>query len=222
MISGKDIKRKQVNILLADDHVIVREGLKVALSARNDFVDFVIFEASNTEEALKIFEQVSINVVLMDYEIPKLGGVSATKEIRKINPDVKVLGLSHFNDENIIERMVKAGCCGYLVKTADRGELLKAINNVLNGEYYFSGDAGTKLAVTGKKISVQDLKKGNLTRRELEILKCIVEEMTNEQISNYFSISIRTVETHRQNMMLKLNAKNTVGLLKAAYDQGII
>ena len=210
-----------IQILLADDHPIVREGLRCALTADTDGIQFRIHEASTSYQAIKKGTNPDIDIILMDYALPDQGGIVAIREILKARPNVKILALSHYNDESIIEEMIHAGCRGYLTKSVEQHELIRAIKKVLAGEPYLSGEPGTQLVKSGKHLHLVPQNKNRLTKREQEVLAYILKECTNEEIAEILKRSVRTIETHRSNIMEKLGAKTTVGLIKIALELGL-
>jgi DNA-binding NarL/FixJ family response regulator len=211
-----------VKILLADDHKIVRDGIKLMLESQAG-ID-VAAEASNGSEVLNILKDTPIDLVIMDINMPEMDGIAATKQIKATNSDVKVLALTMSNDDLHIRQMIQAGASGYIMKSAGRSELKDAILSIMDGKHYFSDEAAHSIMmdlVKGKgKSSSTDLV--HITDRELEILELIIKEYTNQEIAEKLFISSRTVDAHRRNLLQKTGARNTAGLVKYAFQHNII
>lgn len=212
-----------LKILIVDDHPIIRDGLKTLLS---DSLDAEIDEAVDGEDMKGKVKDEVFDLVLMDVKMPKVNGIEATKYLSEHYPDQKVLALSTYDDDSYIVSMLESGARGYVLKNAGKEELLEAIEVVLSGESYFSREVSSKLLnkylrdkqapPTGEKAEVP------LTKREKEILKLIAEEFTNQEIAEQLFISPRTVDTHRRNLLQKLDVKNTAGLVRYAFEHGLL
>lgn len=208
-----------INLVIADDHKIFRDGLK---SIFDDVLDItVIGEAIDGKEVLEILANEKTHVVLMDINMGSNDGISATKTIKDKFPDVKVLILSMHNETGFIVNSMEAGAQGYLLKNSGREETIRAIKAVYAGDTYYGQEVSQKLMahITKKNKLANEI---NLTKREIEILKLIAEENTNSEIAKQLFISIRTVDTHRRNLLEKLQVKNTVGLVKFAIKNGYL
>lgn len=211
-----------IKVLLVDDHKIVRDGIKLMLESQVG-ID-VVAEANNGAEALEKLKNVLIDIVIMDINMPEMDGITATKEIKSVYPDVKVLALTMSNDDLHIRQMIQVGASGYIMKSAGRVELKDAINSIMNGKHYFSDEATHSIMMDlvkgkGKPTSPDSV---HITDRELEILELIVQEFTNQEIAEKLFISSRTVDAHRRNLLQKTGARNTAGLVKYAFQQNII
>jgi len=213
-----------IHLLLTDDHMVVTEGIKLLL---HDVPDIqCVAEARNGQQALEILEKQSIDVVMMDIEMPVMDGIKCTELISQRFPDVKVVAISIYSDYPHVQTMIKAGAKGYLLKNCGKQELEQCIRKVHAGSTFFSDDLSDILlaGMQGKFVK----KEGSshflptLSRREKEILKLIVDEATTAEIAEKLFISIGTVETHRHNMMNKLSVKNTAGLVRVAITQGLL
>lgn len=214
----------KIQVLLADDHTLIRDALSALL---NDVPDVKIAaQANNGHAVMSWLEQVPIDVVLMDVNMPHMDGIETTKQIVAQYPHVKIIGLSMSHDESTITKMMKAGVCGYLMKTTNTEELVTAIRTVHEGNTYFGNDVSLIVMsrfMPNKPNGVH----GNfpaqvaLTERELEILSMIAGEHTNKEIAEKLFISPRTVDTHRRNLLLKLGVKNTAGLVRYAMSLGM-
>ena len=213
---------KVVDILIADDHQMVRDGLKVMLFTKKASMEVNIREAETAEEAIEKSLQHTFDIILMDYDLPDQGGVTATREILGAQPATKILALSHNDEFAYIEQMIAAGARGYILKNIGASQLLNAIKTILDGSPYFSNEAAVQLLEARKRTHLKGPKRSIITKREREVLQFIAGGMTNREIGTKLFISARTVETHRQHIAAKLNVKNSAEVVKAAYLQGII
>jgi two-component system response regulator DegU len=219
---------EKINILLVDDHTIVRDGIKATLKDQSNFN--IIGEAINGIDAIESVKLLHPNVVIMDITMPQMNGIDATMEISKKYPNSKVLILSMHDNETYILKSVEAGAYGYLLKDVDKAEFVKAINAVYNGEKYFN-TAISSVLVTGYLSKVKQTESQSsigsndeyeLTKREKGILKMITIGKNNREIADGLGISIRTIETHRANIMKKLKVKNAVELVRIALEDNIV
>lgn len=207
---------KKIRILLVDDHALVREGIRNSL-ANLEHIE-VAGEARDGREALNFLKNNCLDLVIMDISMPGMGGVEATQLIVEKYPEVNVLILSMHNEESRIREALQAGALGYILKNTSMKELLQAIETVAEGETYFTPEVSRKIMnqlVKGKD-GYEKNQMVRLTKRETEILKLISEEFTNQEIADKLFISHRTVDTHRRNLIQKLHAKNTAGLVRYA------
>lgn len=213
---------KKIRVLLVDDHELIREGIKNSLMSHESIE--IIGGAQNGEEALSFLSENIVDVVTMDISMSTMGGFAATKAILEKYPKVNVIILTMHNEVSMIQEALKAGASGYLLKNTNINELKEAITTVANDGTYFSSNVSEKIMnklVKGKadNESKQQIK---LTKREIEILKLISEEYSNHEIAEKLFISQRTVDTHRRNLIQKLQAKNTAGLVRYAFKNNII
>jgi DNA-binding NarL/FixJ family response regulator len=216
---------ESIKVVIADDHKIIRVGLRGLLEREEDIT--VIGEAENSEEVLRVLESSPAEVVLMDIDLGETDGVTTTRKIKELYPSIHVLGLTMHQEADYIIKMLEAGASGYLLKNAGREELLAAIHTVAKGDSYFSQKVSATLlqAITRQKENASQKKPATsttLSDREIEVLRLIAQEYSNGEIAEKLFISIRTVDTHRRNLLEKVQAKNTVGLVKYAIDKGII
>jgi len=212
---------KKHRILLVDDHALVREGIKNSLETQEHIE--VVGEAKDGKEALQRLSDTEVDVVVMDVSMPLMGGAETTRQIVEKYPKVNVLVLSMYNEETRVREMLKAGALGYILKSTSMKELLEAIELVSKGESYFTKEVSAKIMnqlIRGKS-DVQATTMSKLTTREMQILKLISEEFTNHEIADKLFISPRTVDTHRRNLIQKLQAKNTAGLVRFAIKNKI-
>jgi DNA-binding NarL/FixJ family response regulator len=213
-------------ILLADDHTILRDGIRALLSTAPDLE--VVGEAGNGAELLAMLETTPADVVLMDVQMPVLDGFATMPELRQRFPEVHVLVLTMLDHENYVARMLEAGALGYVLKNAAITEIMYAIRTVAAGNPFLCTEIGLAMlykAVANSGNAVPDDSGhtgADLTARELEVLKLIAEGLTNGEIADKLFTSKRTIETHRQNIIAKTQAKNTAALIKLAVSRGLI
>jgi DNA-binding NarL/FixJ family response regulator len=215
---------KQISVLLVEDHMIVRQGLRLLVEAAGDIG--VVGEAKTGREAVRLTGELRPEIVVMDIAMPLLNGLQATRQILKAFPSTKVLVLSAHSDSEYIEQMVKAGAMGYLIKQSSGDVLAKAIRELHKGNTFFTPSIAKHLKEQYRKSpdGIGLRKKGGtqLTSRESELLQLIAEGHVNKQIASELSISIKTVEKHRQHLMEKLNIHDVAGLTRFAIAAGII
>lgn len=209
----------KINVLLTDDHQIIIDGLKSLLNNQDRIT--VAAEAVNGREALRILGILSIDVALMDIDMPVMNGIDALKEIRKQYPKVKVIVLSMHNEAGMIKSLIDLGANGYLLKSCSQDELVDAIQKVAAGQPYFSTDVTLALLKPAASFNLQQ-KNELLTDRETEIMKLIAAGFSNKEIGDRLFISHRTVDTHRTNLMKKLDVNNIAGLISYAIRNGIV
>lgn len=211
---------KLIRLLLVDDHQMVRDGIRVMLESKESFFRFEIDEAENGEIAIRKILKKDFDLVLMDYQLPGMSGFETVQKIRLYKKDMKVLVLSNYDEFSYVKSMINEGVNGYILKNIDPSQLLHAIETVLSGKQYYSNEVSLKLIDSAKNPEkpLPLSAKTGLSKRETEILKMIALEMTNDEIAKSLFISKRTVDTHRQNLLNKLQVKNTAGLIKAAYE----
>lgn len=204
-----------IKIIIADDHSIIRDGLRSMLE-KNDFCK-IVGEAANGAELLNLLNETSCDIVCTDISMPVMDGVEATKQIVEKFPNTKVMCLSMHEEAGFIKQMMEAGAVGYVFKDSSKDELKTAIEAVYSGKKYFNQklfDILLNIESNGKEVSI-------LSSREKEILKLIAEEYTNPEIAEKLFLSVRTIDTHRQNLIQKLDVKNTAGLVKYAIKTGL-
>ncbi len=214
--------QKSISVIIADDHKMFREGLSSLLK---DFEQIkIIASVANGEEVLKLLETNAVDLVITDINMPVMDGMKLSKEIKKMYPNTNILALTMHNESGIISNMIKNGITGYILKDTGKEELLKAITTVSTGETYFSEEVKTSLMekmISGKK-ERSSSSLVELSEREIEILKLIAEECTQQQIADKLFISPHTVIFHRRKLLYKFDVKNTAGLIKAAMEKGIL
>jgi len=215
---------ERITVLLADDHMIVREGLRALLEAEGDIE--VVGEAQTGREAVQLTKSLRPGVVVMDIAMPLLNGLEATRRIVKAAPATRVLILSAHGDDEYVRQAVMLGAAGYLVKQTSADLLSKAIREIQKGNTFFSPSVANRLHKLSLESSdgreVIKVKKTALSSREVEVLQLIAEGKANKQVARELGISIKTVEKHRQHLMSKLDLHDTAGLTRYAIAAGII
>ena len=204
-------------VFIVDDHPVVVAGLQSLLGQLENIE--VAGAASNAFEAISFLKAHAVDVILLDINLPDVSGIDLCRKIRKDFPEIKILGISTFSDRSYISRMIENGAAGYLMKSASAGQIAEAIETVLNGKMYVSVSMEHVL----RPLSVTA--PGNLavlTKREKENLGLIAEGLTNNQIAEKLFISQLTVDSHRKNLLTKLNVNNTASLIRVAMEQGLI
>ena len=213
----------KIKVMIADDHALVREGISAILGRYDNIT--VVGEASNGKEAIDKVDKLKPDVILMDIAMPGLGGLEATVEIKKKNPDIKILVLTQYEDKEYISRFLKVGVSGYMLKKAVGSELLSAINAISKGELYLHSSITSEvvagfLSGTGSIELEEPYEK--LTDREKQILKLIAEGSSHKEIAALLDISVKTVIAHQTNISEKLDLHSKAELMKFAIRQGII
>jgi len=210
-----------IKILLADDHKITRDGLKALLESQENMI--VVGEAENGRQAVRLASKLAPDVIVMDINMPELNGIEATRQIIAELPDTKIIALSMYSDKRYVVGMLKAGVSGYLLKNCAFDELVSAISAVVANQNYMS----QKIADTVMKDYANILESSDaspastLTAREREVLQLIAEGLKTKDIAARIHVSVKTVETHRQQVMRKLNAKSIAELTKIALREGL-
>jgi len=215
--------KKAFNIVLAEDHTILREGLKSLLSSQPDLK--IVGEARDGLEAIRCVQNHSPDMILLDLSMPRMTGLDAIKEIKRVNSDTRIIVLTVHSTEEYILATLQAGADGYVLKDAHSTELLAAIRHVLDGHRYLSPSiSGTIIdgLLQGKKASAIRSAWETLTQREREILKLVAEGHKNKDIADLLCISVKTVEKHRANLMEKLDLHNVAALTALAAEKGLI
>jgi two-component system, NarL family, nitrate/nitrite response regulator NarL len=207
-----------IRLLLVDDHPLVLDGINSRLQVE-DHIE-VVGQANNGKEALDRAKQVNPHVVLMDVTMPVMGGLEATRRFKTELPGVRVLILSMHDDQEYILQLMQSGASGYVLKNVSSEELIKAIETVHQGNTYFS--AGATQSLFHERQHQSQKGDGLLTNREETVLRLIAEGESNKEIAGSLDISVRTVESHRQNIKSKLDIHTAAGLTKYAIEQGLI
>jgi DNA-binding NarL/FixJ family response regulator len=213
-----------IKIVLTEDHQLLRDGIKALIASDNIEI---IGEASTGAELWKLMESMSPDIILMDISLPDFSGIELTRTLSERFPEVKVLILSMFTDESFINQAIKAGAKGYLHKNTTREEMLIAIDTVYCGSEFYSDNISKiilKNYIDKAKKNGEDFSNPHeiLSKREIEILKMFAEGFINKEIADRLFISIRTVESHKNHIMQKLNLKTQVELVKYAIRHNLI
>ena len=216
-ISGSQEEGNIIRLLVADDHLVAREGIVYLLSGTPGVE--VVGEANNGSEALNMLEDLKPDILICDISMPDFNGIELLKKLEDSGQEVKVLILYMHKDSEYIMKSFEHGALGYLPKNADEGELLKAIETIHKGERYITQEVSNVLAQS--MLASKSTVKYNLTSREKEIINNLVKGLSNKQIAAELFISIRTVDTHRTNIMKKLKVKNVASLVKLALNENL-
>ncbi len=209
-----------MKILLVDDHNLFRNGLKMLLDTLHGYE--VTGEASNGKEFLEIILKNDYDIVFLDIEMPEINGIEAARRAIEYKPDLKIITLSMYGDEEYYDQMVDAGAKGFLLKNTNLQEVKTAIDTVMDGGNYFSQELMQNLLRSYKTIKESKEQEVELSDREIEILLLICSGLSNQEIGDRLFISKRTVEKHRANILCKTNCKNAAGLVMYAIKNQIV
>jgi len=204
-----------IKIFIVDDHYMVIEGIHSLLQNEND-IEWT-GHATNAASCLAFLQQLQPDVILMDINLPDKSGIDLCKEVKNNYPSVFIIGLSTFNQQSFIQKMMDNGASGYVLKNATREELMEAIQTVVKGKQYLSFDAALALRKPETQTNIP-----LITRREKEVLELIADGMTNNEIAQKLFLSSTTVDTHRKNLLTKFEVKNTALLIRTAAQMKII
>ena len=217
MLTNHDIR-----LLIADDHEIFRDGFRLMLTKYPDIV--LVGEAGNGRELVEMARQLQPDVIVTDIKMPVMDGIEATKKINELYPNLGIIGLSMFDEDELIIDMLEAGAKGYLIKNAGKEQITDAIKTVYNQDPYYCKTTSHKLATMIAQSRFNPYKKNTkptFSNREKEIIDLVCQEHSNKEIGDKLFISVRTVEWHRLKILEKMNVKNTVGLVVYAIKNGI-
>lgn len=210
----------KIKVAITDDHEMVLQGIVSMLESTSE-LEFV-GTYKNANETLSNIEHDNPDILLLDINLPDINGIDLSKQLLNRHAELKIIALTNFEDISFVRRMFKNGIHGYLLKNTDKLELINAMKTVLSGEFFVQKDIQRKLLLPSTKKGTNNDLKTNLTRREQDVLVAISEELTTQEISEKLFISPKTVETHRMNIMSKLGAKNSVGIIKIAMESGLL
>ena len=215
---------KNIAVLLADDHLMVREGLRILLETQPDIA--IVGEAETGRQAVHLALTLQPDVIVMDILMPELNGVEATRQIMKEMPHAKVLVLSSYSEDEYVDQLTDAGASGFVRKQSPAMDLINAVRETSKGNPFFSPAVAKRISERGTECLLNGTlarkRSDHLTPREAEVLQLIAEGKANKQIAFDLSISIKTVEKHRQQVMNKLNIHDTAGLTRYAIRNGVI
>ncbi len=210
-----------INLLIADDHKLITDGLSQILWAEKMIGE--IYVANNGKEAVNIALQHDIDCVIMDINMPELSGLEATKIIKKEKPEIKIIVVSMLCEPAIVSKMLKAGVDAFINKDTGKTELLKAIEKVMENEKYISPEISNDLfRHLNDRTTHAPVEEKHLTKREIEIIGYIADGLTNSEIATKLFLSTVTVDTHRKNILAKLQLKNTASLVKYAAEHKLL
>jgi two-component system, NarL family, response regulator NreC len=211
-----------IRILIADDHGVLRAALRSLLQHRHDVE--IVGEAADGEEALRLALATPFDVLLLDISMPGMDGIAVTRELKKARPGVRVLILTVHEDEVVLREAIQAGASGYIVKRAAESELVNAIDAVVRGELYVHPSVTRALLAIPPAAPVAEHEDSEelLTPREVQVLRLIIQGYTNLQVAEHLNLSVRTVESHRANIMGKLGLHNRAELVRYAMEHGLL
>jgi DNA-binding NarL/FixJ family response regulator len=214
-----------IRVIIADDHVLYRAGVKNALSSKKDIK--VIAEADNGMHLLNMVKMIEADVVLLDIQMPIMDGIATLPELKKICPNIKVIMLTMVDDNSMITKLMELGANSYLTKTSDSEIIYEAIKTCFNSEYYFNSLTNTALLNNLKQRNVElpqkmAMQEANLNDKEILILKLMCEEKSTKEIADIVDLSPRTVEAIRDKLKVKTGAKSTAGLIMYAVKHKLI
>lgn len=210
----------KIRIIIAEDHSMVREGIKLMLNSLKNIE--IVADFPNGKDVIDFLEKDNnIDIILMDLSMPILNGIEATKFIKEKYKEIKIIAITMHDEQSFIIDMYKSGADGYVLKESGSEDLLKAIETVAQGKSYFTNDVSVKL-INSLVDNSSKLTKPFISIRESDIIKLVAQGLRNKQIGETLCISNRTVESHRRNILKKLNLKNTVELINYAFKEGLI
>jgi len=211
-----------VRILFADDHEIFREGFNNLLFKQHDIE--VLGEAENGEDLVRLTGRLQPDVVLTDIKMPLMDGITATKKIKELYPQVYVIALTMFDEDDLIVDMLESGARGYLLKNAHKNEVFEAIRTVHKGDTYFCKHTSGKLMeliARSRYHPYKTIEQVAFTEKEMEVIKLICEEFTNKEISTQMHLSVRTIEGYRERVQEKMKVRNAAGIAVYAIKHGL-
>jgi two-component system, NarL family, response regulator NreC len=211
-----------IKLIIADDHEIFRDGFKLMLTKYPEIK--LVGEAENGKELVELTQKLQPDVVITDIKMPVMDGIEATKKIIELFPDIGIIGLSMFDEDDLIVDMLEAGAKGFLIKNAGKEQITEAIKTVYNNDPYYCKTTSHKLTNMIAKSRFNPYKKKakvEFSEREKEIIGFICSEMTNKEIGDKLFLSVRTVEGHRLKILEKMGVKNSIGLVVYAVKTGL-
>jgi DNA-binding NarL/FixJ family response regulator len=223
-IAFENLRMQKIRVAIADDHQLILDGLRNIIEKENT-LQFV-FEASNGAQVIENLNHVDIDVLLVDLDMPKMNGFDTLKSIKESNADIRIIILSVHEEPAIIKKAIQIGCDGYIFKRSEPSDIVDAIRQVSEGKKYFSSEVTMAVAAssnsTSSSYSSDSFSRAEqLSEREMEVLKLIVDGLSSTAIADKLFLSKRTIDAHRNNILRKLEVKNTVELVKFALQSGI-
>lgn len=215
-----------IHVLIADDHKMFVDGIDSILKNEEDIT--VVDRCYDGPSIFKVLDQHPIDVILLDVNLPGMNGIEVAERLVKSHPQIKILALSMYNEESFVSEILRKGAMGYILKNTGRTELVDGIRTVMTGTSYFSKDVTQTImkSLMKSRKGESEKKKSHfipkLSRREKEVLKLIVSEHTTQEIADKIHISQKTVESHRANLLSKLNARNSAGLVRIAMENNLL
>jgi DNA-binding NarL/FixJ family response regulator len=210
-------------ILIADDHQLVIDGIELMLSTEPEMA--CVATARTGYEVLSQVKEKEVDLVILDINMPELNGVETCRLLQRDHPEIKILALSMLSEASLIKLMFKHGAHGYVLKSAGKEEVLRAIQKIFTGERYYSGEVSEVIMASLSGEPAKEKKQSpfpQLSRREKQVLRLIMDEFTTAEIGEKLNISFGTVETHRRNLLIKLGARNTAGLVRTTLEYGLL
>lgn len=217
---------EKINIVLADDHILVRKGIKAMLESESEIN--VVGEAGSGAEALETAKTLKPDILVLDIRMPEMTGLEAAARLKQFSPDTKAVILSMHDSEDYVLQALDAGAYGYLLKDTDKHEFVKALKQIHGGSKYFSGAVSNVLAsqlLNAKPFKSTPVPAENpyhLTKKEKAILRMVIDGKHNKEIADTYSLSVRTIETHRFNIMKKLNVNNAIDMVNKAVKENLV
>lgn len=215
-----------IHVLIADDHKMFVDGIDSILRNEEDIT--VVDRCYDGKSIFTTLEKHPVDVILLDVNLPEMNGIEVTEKMVKSHPKVRILALSMYNEESFVSEILRKGAMGYILKNTGRTELVNGIRTVMEGKSYFSKDVTQTIMKSLMKTRKGEVEKKRthfipkLSRREKEVLQLIVEEFTTAEIADKICISQKTVESHRANLLSKLNARNSAGLVRIAMENNLL
>jgi DNA-binding NarL/FixJ family response regulator len=208
-------------VLLVDDHEIMREGMGALLRKYSEFE--VVGQASDGRQALDMTEKLKPDIVIMDVGMPNLNGIDATRQLLSIHPDLKIMALSMHSDGSVVAKMIRAGAAGYMLKESAFDELIEGLNALLEGRTFLCNKISKVVfsEYVGMVTNSKTIKGDGLTSREREVLQLVAEGNTTKEIAEILKLSTKTIDSHREHIMVKLGIRNIAGLTKYAIREGL-
>lgn len=215
---------KTISVLIVDDHKMVRYGIRNMLYSKHDKYRFEISQAEDGSSALDLIFEKDFDLIFMDYQLPGISGPDVVRRALIKKPYLKFLAISNYDEPSFVTEMLRAGAKGYVLKNIGTDELILATETILSGRNYYAHDIAHQMINLNVHSGFleEEIKKESVSKREMQILIMIASEMTNEQIADRLKIAKRTVDSHRQNLLNKLNVRNTAGLINYAHRHKLI